>query len=428
MHLLRALRTVARMESLPAREEVFQDIARRSPLIRLVLGVYACARPLGLAPLLVGAYGFSYFLRVVLPRGARCLGVGFYPNELKKLAEMNALMGEGWLANVGWKLPNGQGLRAALCGAGGAWRVYGLTVRLVRGLSFMAGCRVVATLFLYVRFYGGLKKLRPQAVLVTSDYSPDGAALAAAAGALGITRIYVPHALPSMYVKGRTLLDFELYILDSEAMQRRFAAMWPLSGAVVLRGVGGQMRPMQLARLDAKKPRFGIFLSGLTHMPALLALVKGLERFSPGCILVRGHPVQFVNPDFAAVGQASAAVRISRGTSLLEDADACDLIIAPNSTMFLEVLKFGVPCVYYAALDNAPHDYNGLVADGLLPEISGVEQLDMAALAAFYRQHWEARMEYFDAAYGQDAAALERRVKQALAAMTEGDDAYSAAG
>ncbi|NBO17910.1 MAG: hypothetical protein EBV03_01555, partial [Proteobacteria bacterium] len=250
MQLLLALRTVSRIESSPIREEVFRDIASRSVAIRLALRVYALCRRLGLAPLLVGAYGFSYFVRLVLPdKPVRWLAVGLYANEVKELNALEALLGADAPVRVGWRLLNGQGLRAVRLRR--LRRLYRVVAQLERRHGFMPACRVIATLFLYLRFHGWLSAMRPQAVIATSDYSPDGAALTAAAGSLGIKRIYVPHALPSLQI-ARSMLAFDAYVFDSEAMAARFASIAPIRGEVVYRGVRGGYRLMRPVQGDGR--------------------------------------------------------------------------------------------------------------------------------------------------------------------------------
>lgn len=419
MQLLRALRTVSRIESSEIRENVFLDIAGRQPVIRLVLFVYGIAKSLGISHLMVAGYGLSYFVRAQLPRHkVRWLGIAVYPNEVKQLDDLDRVMGEGWqVSRVVWQLFS---LRAIFLLWGAVLRVRRMrrVLRLVRRIDathrFMPACRVTAALFLYLRLKPWLAQQRPRAVVVTSDYSPDGAALAAAAGSLGIMRIYMPHALPSFHLPGRGLLTYELYVFDSEAMHSRFATMGATGGEVVYRGVRGQHKALQLERLREVEPCIGIFLSGFTNMAVLESTIRGLVRFEPRRILVRGHPVDFSNPDFSKLADINPLVTISRGATLEGDAEACDVILAGNTTAILETLRMGVPTVYYGKLDMITHDYNGFVADRLAPEIADVTALDLRMVEEFFSSGWVERMHYYDAAYGRDAEDLQRQVRGAI--------------
>lgn len=407
MQLLLALRAVSRIESSAIREGVFRDIASRSPAIRLALRAHALCRRLGLGPLLVGAYGFSYFVRLVLPgQRVRWLAVGLYANEVKELDALAVLLGPDAPARVGWRLFNVQGLGAVRLRK--LRSLYRMVVHIERRHGFMPACRVMATLFMYLRFHAWLKAMQPNAVVVTSDYSPDGAALTAAAGSLGIRRVYVPHALPSLQI-GRSMLAYDAYVFDSEAMRERFSRLAPIAGEVVYRGVRGGHTLMK----RMPPGRVGVFLAGATHMEGLLAMVRALSgRFAE--VLVRGHPVDFTNPDFTQVEQAAANVRISRGQALEQDAASCTLVVAGNTTAILEVLRQGVPVVYSAQLDTIPRDYNGFVTDGLVPELVSPEALQPQAVQNFFDAAWEKRMRYFDAGYGQDAQALRTQLVAAL--------------
>ena len=417
MTLLNALRTIVRIESHPLRQAVFEDIASRSPLIRFVIGVHGVLRVLGISYLLVGLYGLAYYLRARLPSAtSRWIAIGSLANEIKQLDTLDKLMGEDKPERVVWsfaQIGNWCALAHALMHPRDVLRVIRLLRHLERDLRFMPACRAAAMLFMYLRFRQWFAGHKVRAVVVTSDYSPDAAAFSSAAGALGIYRIYLPHALPPMQIRGRTLLDYECFVLDSKAMQDRFASLWRVTGRVLFRGVRGENRPMQVERLSAVQPRIGIFLSGLTNMKVLENTIKGLGHLNPS-ILVRGHPVAFANPDFTQLAQAYPHVRISKGTTLLEDAQACDLVIACNTSAFLEILKFGIPAAYLAALDDIYYDYNGFVGDGLVPEIASVDTLDLATLKTFFSGQWPERMAYFDATFGRDAQQMHQEIRSAL--------------
>lgn len=418
MKLLKALRRVSRIESSPIREAVFQDIAGRSVIIRGVVQVHGLCRRIGISHWMVAAYGFSHYLRASLPeKDARWLGIASFPNELRQLDDLDAVMGPGWeAARVRWRW-NMQGLPAL------SWKDMKRILRLVRHIDsthrFMPACRITAALFLYVRLRSWLEAHKPRAIVVTSDYAPDAVALSAAAAQAGIVRLYVPHALPSLKIAGR-VLDFDLYLFDSEAMHSRFHSMSPITGKVIYRGVRGMHRDMLLGGLQSGKPRIGIFLSGGADVNALRNTILGIARLSPQVVLVRGHPVDFANPDFSQLHRISPLVKVSEGTTLEQDTKACDVIIAGNTTAILECLRMGVPTVYLGALDHIPHDYNGFVADGLVPEIHDASELDPVAVAAFYSEEWLQRMRYFDAAYGVDARVVKRQVRDHIIAWLEG--------
>ncbi len=418
MHLLKAIRTVARLESSPERQRVFDDIARRSRTIRFALYAHRLCRLLKCSHLLVALYGLAYFVRAGLPGHTPLwLTTGIYPNEHKQLDRIDALMGQNAPARIAWSFKQKDGWRAAfgaLRHPRGVLRLLKAFKRIEARLPFMAACRVAMALFLYVRFRQWLERQTVQAVLVTSDYSPDAAALSTAAASLRIKRAYLPHALPGALMAGRTLLDYELYVFDSYAMRDRFAACSKLEGAIVYRGIHGEPYPLRCDGLMKKPLNIGIFLSAAASLNAVAETVESLARLNPALILIRGHPVQFSNPDFSAIAQAAPYVEVSSGISLAQDSKRCDLIVAGNTTAVLEVLKNGTPVVYLPTLDGTSFDYNGFVQNGLVPLISSAAELDLASVAAFYRPGWEERMQYFDAAYGQNPAALDAEVKHAL--------------
>jgi hypothetical protein len=419
MPLLKAIRSISRLESSALRESVFQDIASRNVIIRCAVTIHRLCRRLGISHYLIGFYGLSYFVRARMPQSTpQSLATAVYPNEIKQLDDLDDLMGTAKPMRVQWSFAHTGGWLALLGNARhlrDVARFMRLFKKIENRLSFMPACRVAEMLFLFIRFRNWLESNRVRAVIVTSDYAPDSAALTCAAASLGIARIYMPHALPSYStLTGRTLLDYEYYIFDSKAMHDRFANKGALGGQVIYRGIRGESRPLQTGRLDRPRLRFGIVLSGLTNLEVLGRTIAGLKRFSPERILIRGHPVTFANPDFSAIRQKNPEVVISSNTTLLQDADSCDLVIGGNTTAFLEILKYGIPAVYLSALDYQPDDYNGFVQDKLLLAIRSADALDPQAIKMFFTSAWEERLAYFDAAHSRDNVSLKQDVRRAL--------------
>lgn len=418
MQLLYALRAVSCIESSAIREESFQDIASRSRLIRAVLRLHRLCRYLGVGHVLVGAYGFAYFIRARLPAGDYpWLAVGYYPNEIKRLNAIDAVMGQDAALRVSWQLINGQGIRAVFKGLSvrKLCRLCRLIRRIERQQRFMPACRVMVALFLYLRFYEALKGSNVRAILVTSDYSPDGAAMAAAAAALGRARIYAPHALPSSQAfPGRRVMPFDYYVFDSEMMRQRFHDITAIRGEVVYFGVNCEQRPMRKASIAAQGYRVALFLSGMSSRPALEECIRVLALKQNAEVLVRGHPVDFSNPDFSGLTAIAPSVTISRGRKLTEDALWADIVIAGNTNAILETLRLGVPTAYWSALDGQPYDYNGFVEVGLVPDIQKMETFSVAGVQSFFDESWTDRMKYFDAAYGIDIKDNETKLRAAL--------------
>lgn len=415
MQLLLALRVVSRIESSPVRATVFEDIAGRSWVIRLVLRLYHTAQVFGLEHLLVAGYAASYYVRAVLPKSkTQVLGVGFYANELRSLHLAEGLLAPQKLCKVGWQLLNPAGVIALFSGTGKWYKTWRLIKRIQQQHDFMPACRVMATLFLYIRFRQWFLAHGAQAVIVTSDYSPDGAAMTAAANVSGAKTIYIPHALPSLAIERYYMLGFDYYLLQSEAMMRRFSHWRKIDGEIFYQGVRGSYAPLQLANLDASRVKIGILLSGATRMDRLRELIISLlKQHTPEMILVRGHPVDFTNPDFSALTQIDGRVKISQGAALEEDVGACDVMISSNSTVIVDSLRMGTPTVFYDGLDDLPYDYNGLVSDGLVPAMKDT-QLDIAKVKDFFSRDWLLQMQYFDSAYAQDRAQLDEQVSEIL--------------
>lgn len=424
--LLKALRTVHRKDSWSFRQDVFDDLTSRKPLIQAVRGVHAALGDSRAGALMVAGYALGSYLGVREPPGeAPLLAVNAYNNERRQLDWIEGLLGPGVMERVGLDAKaalSREGAAALLALAahpGDVRRGLSLIRRVNAGGNFLVACRVASTLGYYARFRALLDRHPARVTLVSSDTNPYAMGLSYAARALGRRTAYVTHGhIPD----GPPPLDFDLSLLDGPAVRRVYEEMGPTRGEVVYKGAEGEYRPMDTRRLRGSGLTVGVFLSLITDWDALAAELADLRaRVRPARLLIRLHPNRIVRPANyeALLGAPAAGLELSLGESvLLDDARRCDVVYAGNSSCHLTLLKYGVPTVYTRGLDKVPHDFYRFLAEGIVPELARAGDLDAAAVAGFYEDPgWAERFAFFDASYQREQAELDRAVVEALRAL-----------
>jgi hypothetical protein len=427
--MLTALRIVIEKDSGPFRQAVFDDVAQLHPAVRFARRVHRALGRSPLSTLWVGLYGLKAFLTAEQPRAnAPVWAVAAYRNERRQFDWIGSLLPAGRIAAL--RIDSLTLLRGGAAAAfvrmllhpRDAIRVLRIIGRINKRSDFLVACRAASLLGYAVRIAGDFSRRRPRAVLVSTDSNPYGLALAFAAKRKGIPSIYVTHGhIPA----GPPRLHFDLSVLDGPALERVYSERAPIGGAVVYKGAEGEYRPMSTRNLRGPRANIGVFLSLRTDWPRLGEVLREMKRrLGPDRMVVRMHPNELVRPSNALQSLAGIdGAEISRGeTILLADAARCDVVFAAGSSCHLTLLRYGVPTASVDGLDLVPKDFYGFERARIVPHFRGVEEIDLAAIAAFYEDpDWAARFGQFDASYpGRDTgpdvrAAIGRVVPEALA-------------
>jgi hypothetical protein len=421
--LERALEIVAEKDAGSFRQAVFADLARQRVSVRVARALHRLLGRSPLATALVAAYGTKAFLAVGrAPDSGKIVALALYPNEMRQIRRIDALLGGGAVAQVDLS-------SRALLGVE-AWRALGslplgqlieIVRRYDRG-DFLVACRVASTAGYYFRLRDVLARSDARAVLTSSDSNPYAMALVAAARELEIPAAYVAHGhIP----EGPPRLWYDLSILDGRATRDVYERSQGYDGKVVFRGAEGESRPMDLGALDSGRPlRIGIFASLIVDWERFAGILGQVQKaLAPAHVLVRLHPNQVIRDRRAKQWIGSwDNLEVSDGENVLVgDAARCDLVLAGNTSAHLSVLKFGVPSVYVPGLDIVPHDFYGLLAGRVVPEVATIEALSPAKLAAFFREpDWASRFAEYDASHGRDPAELDAEVVAAFRELIGG--------
>ncbi len=409
------------MDSSTERLTVFSDIVRKNIVIRSVFFFYDMAPEFIKAYLLI-LYGLKCYLSANW-RGTPAPDIVYFascPNEHVAIAHVRSHLRGQKAADIALSRGNcfrPEAFRALPEFFYHALRLRRLARRLVRQFHFLPACRIFSTMTYYLRFRRLLGAGEAKAVFLANHYSPESLALAAAAHQSGRKVFCTNHANGTWRSGYVPPLHSDLVAVTSEAILDAYARHSARELNSIFIPQPSPKAPMQ-SRIEPGKPiTVGIFLTALTNMKRLRALVGQLES-NPlvAEVLIRSHPVKVVNEDLSGVMASGDRLMDSSAFPLSENIGLCDVAICGNSSVTIDILRGGVPVLYDAGLDDLAFDVNGYLNQQLVPPMPTA--LDAAALQSLDRFYsapsWAQTMRYFDAGYGQNEGVMFHRLRSEI--------------
>lgn len=370
---------------------------------------------------MIALYVLGAYMRVRVPRNIEgsLLSVSLYPNEVREVSAIEELLPAFRPERIDLDaraLASIQSVRAvlgALRDVHGVRRFFRIIGRLERRHHFVTVCRTGAVIGFYARYLRELAHRRPACVIVTSVASPEAVALVAAARRRALRTLFSAHATlpPGMGLIPQT----DIALLDGPASLE--GNTLPHYCRPIFRGIRGETRPMRLLPLESGRIRLGIFLTSPLDQEGLQRTIESALKVLPiGEILIRPHPTLMLSPDLSELATRYPEVSVPSGLTLAESIARCDLVIASNSNVHLEVVRAGVPSVYVRELDFLDDDYCGFVARGIVPRVSP-EKLSLREIREFFGDGWIARFRQFDPAYLEDPEKVREALRGSLAQL-----------
>ncbi|PHR21836.1 MAG: hypothetical protein COA41_01645 [Sphingopyxis sp.] len=418
-NLYTALAVIRSMETSATRNAVFAEIKNKNPVYRVVDMLYNKAGSRILQPLVLLAYMFKCVLSLgpFEQDGQDAVSISNFHNEASAIARLMSFLPDAKIMQLslqrahlfrpGW-------LRATLNMVGAARRVLPYLSRLARSYGFMPSARIASGLAFYMRFcqlFTQHPELR--AAIVASNYSPEALGLAAAAHATGRNVIYVNHA--PVPANGATVPPVlaDCAVFYGDAIRKTYVTASRCNADVALIGQPGTTRPMEWRD---EIQMIGIFLTALTCSDAVEKLVAAINQSNPTVqILIRNHPVALLKSDFSELTARHKNVKVTIGTPLDDEINACDLIFCGNSGVAMNALRGGRPVAYCDSLDSLNHDYCGFIQDGLVCEVRNWSNDLYPMLKAFYTgPAWRNVMQSYDASYNSDNTMLEEKAARKI--------------
>ena len=248
----------------------------------------------------------------------------------------------------------------------------------------MFACRAASTIAYYLRFYYELNKSRPKAIAIVGE-GPDGLGLIYSAISLRISTIYMVHAYvhPNRPMKAQNCEL--LFIQGPEALKNYTRLGNEFTGKVVYMGLDGDPSPMRRENLRMTGLRIGVFLTGAIETKSFRTNIVSIqENLKPEKLIIRPHPETLGHINMQPFIEGYSNVEISIGVPLADDIAKCELALVGNSSAVLEILKSGLPCVYFYGFEQSSYDYCGFVASKLIPEIKGFGDISVKSVKQWY--------------------------------------------
>ena len=412
--LLKALKRTLIEDDNPIRHKDFLEIANRVFIIGLIYKFHKAIRPSWFSSLMIAAFGLKSLMAIKVQKSAadEILFTYEFPNEKPVADFINRCLKGKTIRSVEHGKRFTFSIRSFLIfccfffNLKGFCRYLRIIHRLNKRYHFMPACRAAGAICFYLRFRKELKDLKFKAVLVAKNYSPDCLALVWAARSLDLPSIYCAHAFTPPVKLKKPPLDFTLIILQGQRSLDILKALRAVNGEVIFRGITGQSNPLRLDNLKAGELKAGIFLTGNLNISGIKQTIHEINRqLNARQVLIRLHPVAIANADVQQIAGEFSNVKLTFGTPIAEDLAECDLVIVGNSTVTLEVLKGGIPCVYVDHLENVDFDYNGFVESRLIPYWKQGQALEIAEIKSFYSDGWNSIFKQYDAYYLSDKKA-----------------------
>lgn len=417
--LTTAFLIVRSMETSSTRSAVFEEIKRKNNIINIVENIYSRSKVTTFRKIML----FLFMLKCVLsvkpqiPKTTEIVSTGSFANEFHAIDRIMGIA-PGFIFAVleprkSHALHPRQLVTALyfLMAMPSMWSVFG---RIAKRYEFMPACRMASTIGYYMLFRRSIRSApRVKGVLLASNYSPDAVALSAAAHSCSRKVVYTNHAHIPLNGPYLPPVLADLSIFSGEIIRETYQQRSQCNNDVSLIGVDNPTAVMSWK----KRPfSIGIFLTALTNVDAIEKLAgEILELGADIMVNIRHHPVSLLHTDLTPLITRFPNARITAGGPLEDDIADCDIVLCGNSGVALNVLRVGKPAAYCAALDALPYDYNGFVANHLVPEIDSWRQDTYEQLREFYTQPtWHDVMTRYDASYGQDIDTLEADCQQAI--------------
>jgi hypothetical protein len=230
---------------------------------------------------------------------------------------------------------------------------------------------------------------------MSSHSNPHGIAFNLAARRFGVPVVLITHGMPITPI---ARLDYDLAIMECDESVDVYRRAGCRLGRVIVKSRKRDHRAMVARQTRQSALSIGLFLSKDPAEGCFVSVLRALlldARVQR--VLVRPHPVNLW-PGLAGCLKriGDPRVRLSSGTSILDDVRECDYVLAGNSTVHVDALVVGTPACYVRGLDHARYDVQCFVRSGLVYELEQPYRFDPSAVDQFYaRRDWPAVLRRF---------------------------------
>ncbi len=267
---------------------------------------------------------------------------------------------------------------------------------------------LMADYYLYIVTLSNAK-----AVLIANDHSMKQSALIYAAKKLNLPIIYIQHG---HVVPEFPPLTYDLSILDGQKALDIYQSIRPVEGDVCFKGLKGnsvKLAPIKPPLKILIAPTLYSSINAVEAMSKQLSKIEGVKK-----IHIRLHPRNKKLKEYQKRFDQDKIVSVHHGrTPLIEEINKFNLVVAGNSGIHIECLKYGVPSILSHSLENySIKDIYRFLDDAIIYELSeDREEINIAHINKFYaNKDWPTRFSKYDASYLVSHEQLEEEIIKKL--------------
>ena len=420
--LLKSLRHIKRIYGRPSTQDVFKEILAKKRLTRTLVRLFSKYRSTKFLTLLLSIYSMKALLSIRFPKKKGAIfATGTTANEFSYIKYIEKCMQGEEIEIVSPSIKNiislgNISLLLAIIFHPKRTIKYCKVISYFNNDDFITGCLRASFVGYYVKNIYILSRTSPKAVLVTSNYAADSCAMVSAAKSLNIPVIFYPHGAVTSFNQP-TNIGYDIAIFSGKYGVDLYKENSPdFSPKLLFCGIKGKTDPLKIDFSDQKPPKkVGIFLTAKTNMQILTEIVDELtDKWNVEKILIRPHPVDLIIPDFVSLGSKKNIFISAKGDPLIEDVKQVDFAFVGNSSVHLEILKLGVPTLYFGSMDSYDYDINGFVKHKVVPSFDNFSSIKLDDIASFYGSDWKDSFSYFDAGYGLSEEEINLNIKNGI--------------
>lgn len=386
----------------PQQQQVYLNYLSESRMIRLTHRAYEFLNKWDLGYLVLALHGLRTAAQFypTRPVGGELLAFAVEPNQERGIRHITRLaaLKPSFLPEATDKM---QRLGNLLTAIGhivkkGVFTDLRVVLRIVRAVDkkegWVVALNVASFLFNYAAFQRAFSP-ETKAVIYANDFSPIPLAFRAAAEKRDLIRIFTMHGQISCAASGNIFprLDADIVCLYGDASLQSYRVGGEPTGRVFLTGFPGQSQPVQT---PVSLGTIGVALANYYDDATQNTIEKIGSLYPHAHISVRCHPQMKKKPAFP--GHTNVAVSDHAG--LKDFTEDCDVVIAGNSGVQIDLLKAGLPVIYCATLDKLGQDDIGLVRAGIVP-VQEDRALTAEEIGAFFGPGWVEKFRSYDAFY-----------------------------
>jgi hypothetical protein len=394
-------------------KEVFDSIKERTKTIKTVYNIHFFLRNNWLSTLMVALFATKTFFSVKVNRSKDIWAISLFGNERKAIRHFEDWIGGDSVATVDTslkqlvQLTNIKLFFKLVFNPKKPLQFLRIVNYLNKRYSFMPACCTANMLACYLRLSFEIKQKNPLAVVVSSLSNYNALALVCVAKSFNIPTIFLSHAHEAGRGAVGMPLEHSLAILQNPMSLEECKNLGEVTTKeIIYCGIGGKYKPLRVPS-SYDNLKVSIFLSKPINIECLKNLIINLsELISQKNIRIRPHPVDLGNDDLKSALKNYSELTICKKTSLLEDAEFCDIAIVGASTVTLELLRLGKPCIYVSNIEDITYDYKRFVEKGILFDLGSISNIQddlLEGLHNFYlNDEWRKKFKIFDPFYEQN--------------------------